>query len=119
MKQSATRLDRRATVLTKAVARAADQLQVNRATLAAILGLSLATISRMYASRYALHENRKEWELGALFVRMHRSLSANVGTQAMVWLTNDNKALGDKPIEMIRTAQGLVRVIQYLDTIFA
>ncbi|MFP3741297.1 MbcA/ParS/Xre antitoxin family protein, partial [Burkholderia sp. SIMBA_019] len=35
--------------------------------------------------------------------------------QARLWLTHDNLALGGKPLELIRTTEGLVRVVHYLD----
>jgi hypothetical protein len=104
-----------APVLTKAVVRAAANLGITQANIAQILGVSAATVSRMSDASYFLAENRKEWELGALFVRMFRSLDAITGMQARAWLANENLALGDKPINLIRSAQGLVRVVEYLD----
>jgi len=106
-------------VLTTAVLRAAAFLEINQGRLAQILGLSPATVSRMANGSYALDEEKKEWELGALFVRLFRSLDALVGsndTAARTWLNGDNLALGGRPAELIRSTEGLVRAVQYLDS---
>jgi uncharacterized protein (DUF2384 family) len=106
------------TVLTKAVLRAADKLDVKQSALAAILGVSEATVSRMKKGDYVLHTDTKAFELAVLFVRLFRSLDAIVGgdeTAARAWLANPNLALGAKPLEKIRTVPGLMDVIAYLD----
>jgi uncharacterized protein (DUF2384 family) len=111
--------DRAAATMSKAVVRAASFLHVSQAVLAEILGVSGATASRLVAGTYQVHPNRKkEWEFASLFVRLFGSLDAIVGhgQQAQSWLEGPNLALaGERPIEMIRTAQGLIRVLQYLD----
>jgi hypothetical protein len=104
--------------LSKAVVRAADFLGLSQAALAEILGVSGATASRLVGGSYHLQPARKrEWEFALLFVRLYRSLGALVGndTDARTWLRNDNLALGAKPLELIRGAEGLVRVLHYLD----
>ena len=52
-----------------------------------------------------------------LFVRLYRSLGALVGNDAdaRMWLRDENLALGARPLELIRGAEGMVRVLQYLD----
>jgi hypothetical protein len=107
-------------VLTGAVIRAAVFLDINQSRLAQILGLSPATVSRMSNGTYALDAQKKEWELGALFVRLFRSLDAVVGSNdsaARTWLNGENLALGGRPVEMIRSTEGLVRAVQYLDSV--
>ncbi|MGC3962683.1 MAG: DUF2384 domain-containing protein [Rhodocyclaceae bacterium] len=106
-----------ATVLSKATLRAAVALGISNGRLAQILGVSPATISRLGAGRYQLAENRKEWELALLVVRLFRSLDSIVGSQdgARRWLQGENLALGAKPEDLIVSAEGLVRVVQYLD----
>jgi hypothetical protein len=107
-----------ATVLTKAVLRAAGKLDVRQAALAAILGVSEATVSRMKKGDYVLQADSKPFELGVLFVRLFRSLDAMVGGDeavARAWLANPNLALDAKPAEKIRTIAGLSDVIDYLD----
>jgi len=104
--------------LTKAVVRAAGLLALSQAALADVLGVSGATVSRLVAGNYALQPARKrEWEFALLFVRLYRSLDAIVGNErdAQTWLRNENLALGARPLELIRSAEGLVRVLHYLD----
>ncbi len=105
-------------VVTKAVVKAADKLNVKAGALAPILGVSEATVSRMKRGDYCLDAGTKAFELGVLFVRLFRSLDAIVGgdeAAARAWLSNLNLALGGVPIERIRTVTGLVDVIAYLD----
>jgi transcriptional regulator with XRE-family HTH domain len=106
-------------VLTGAVMRASALLDITQSGLAQILGLSPSTVSRMANGSYALDAQKKEWELGALFVRLFRSLDALIGSNdasARSWLEAQNHGLGGRPIELIRTTEGLVRVVQYLDS---
>jgi len=104
-------------VLTKAVARAAERLGINRALLAKVLGLSPSTVTRLYAGDYLLEQNRKEWEFALLFVRAFRSLDSIVGEEATSrkWLASDNRGLNGRPIDLISNTEGLVRVVHYLD----
>ena len=106
-----------AAVLSAAVARAAERLNVSRSLLAKILGVSPATITRLYAGDYQLEPQRKEWEFGLLFVRLFRSLDSIVGEEstARKWLNSDNRGLNGRPIELISNTEGLVRVVHYLD----
>jgi uncharacterized protein (DUF2384 family) len=106
------------TVLTNAVLRAASKLDVSQAALAAILGVSEATVSRMKKGDYVLQADSKAFELAVLFVRLFRSLDEMVGGDeavARAWLANPNLALDAKPVEKIRTVPGLMDVITYLD----
>ncbi|SFX51913.1 antitoxin Xre-like helix-turn-helix domain-containing protein [Marinospirillum alkaliphilum] len=104
-------------VLSKAVARAAERLNIPRGQLARILGVSPATITRLYAGHYQLESHRKEWEFALLFVRLFRSLDSLVGEEltARQWLNSNNQGLNGRPIELINQTEGLVRVVHYLD----
>jgi len=106
-------------VLSKAVVNAAEFLGLSQARLAAILGLSRATVSRLCAGTYQLSQGKKEWEFAVLLVRLFRSLDAIVGGIAedvRRWMNSDNHALANrKPVELISSAEGLVRVVYYLD----
>ena len=106
-----------AAVLSKAVARAAERMGISKALLAKILGVSPATITRLFAGNYLLDPSRKEWEFGLLFVRAFRSLDSIVGADetARQWLSSDNRGLNGRPIDLIGQTEGLVRVVQYLD----
>ncbi|MCP5471118.1 MAG: DUF2384 domain-containing protein [Sinobacteraceae bacterium] len=105
-------------VLTKAVVRAATLLGLPQQALAQLLGVSRPTVSRMGLGSYRLSRAQpKSWELGTLFVRMFRSLDALLGHEeaARAWLQGPNSDLGGRPAELILSAEGLVRVVHYLD----
>ena len=104
-------------VLSKAVARAAEKLDVSKSLLAKVLGVSPPTVTRLYSGNYLLDQNRKEWDFALLFVRVFRSLDSIVGDEstARKWLQSENRGLNAKPIDLIRNTEGLVRVVQYLD----
>lgn len=109
---------RSAEILSKAVVRAADLLGLNQVSLAEILGVSEATASRLRSGAYKIQPARKrEWEFAQLFVRLFRSLDAILGhgEEAHTWLRGRNLALDARPIELIRSAEGLIRVLHYLD----
>jgi transcriptional regulator with XRE-family HTH domain len=103
-------------VLTRAVLRAAERLELSQRDLAAVLGVSPSTLSRL--PRRPIDPRSKEGELAVLFVRLYRSLDALLGgktEKARSWLHADNHHLGGTPAELIRTVTGLVHVIEYLD----
>ena len=105
-------------VLTKAVTRAAGLLGLTQRQVAETLGLSGPTASRLFTGKYKLSPTRaKEWELAILFVRLFRSLDALWGHEATAraWLEGYNTALGAAPLDLIKSAAGLVRVVDYLD----
>jgi uncharacterized protein (DUF2384 family) len=104
-------------VLTKAVMAAAARLGIRNNRLAAILGTSEATVSRLSGAR-RIDPGSKQGELALLFVRLYRSLDALVGgddAQARDWLHAPNFHLGGTPADRIRSVEGLVDVLQYLD----
>jgi len=105
-------------VATKAVLRAAARLGLPNKTLAKIIGVSEATVSRMGAGSYQLARGDKPFELALLFVRVFRSLDAIAGGDeavAAAWLRNENLALGGTPLTLIQSVPGLVHVLAYLD----
>lgn len=104
-------------VLTKAVARAAERLEISRALLGRILGVSPATVTRIYSGDYLLDERRKEWEFALLLVRVFRSLDSIVGNEqtARAWLRSENQGLNGRPLDLLHQTEGLVRVVHYLD----
>jgi hypothetical protein len=103
-------------VLTKATRRAARLLDLSDADLAAVLGVSAASVSRLGRTR-EIPATGAEAQLAVLFVRMFRSLDALLGDpeHCRRWLHADNAHLGRTPAELIRTVQGLVHVTEYLD----
>ncbi|NCT68812.1 MAG: DUF2384 domain-containing protein [Rhodanobacteraceae bacterium] len=109
-----------ARVLTQAALRAAEILAVPQRTLAAIIGVSASTISRAAGSGAPLDPASKAGELARLWVRVFRSLDAIVGSNdaaARAWLAAPNAAFGGAtPLERLRSAEGLVQVLHYLDS---
>ena len=107
-----------AAVASKAVLRAAARLGLSNKTLAKIIGVSEATVSRMGAGSYQLGRGDKPFELALLFVRVFRSLDAIAGGDqavATAWLRSENLALGGTPLTLIQSVPGLVHVLAYLD----
>ena len=104
-------------VLTKATLAAAERLDLRNRQLAAIIGTSEASVSRLSSGR-ALDPETKEGELALMFLRLYRSLDALVGVDddnSRTWLHSRNDHLGGIPADRIRTVEGLVDVVQYLD----
>lgn len=117
-RRAAARPAREAAVVTKSVMRAAERLALSNRVLAAVLGLSEATVSRMGTGAYQLDAGSKPFELAVLFLRLFRSLDAIVSGDTAVaaaWLRNQNTALGAAPITLIESVAGLVHVVAYLD----
>ena|SRR6187402_2903141 len=122
---SASRNTRSATadpaeVLTKAALRAAEILEVPQRTLADIIGVSASTVSRAANGGAPVDPDSKAGELARLWVRVFRSLDAIVGSNdaaARIWLNSSNAAFaGEKPLDRLRSAEGLIHVLHYLDT---
>jgi len=109
---------RRARVLSKATGRAADLLDLSQRELALTLGLSEATTSRLVNGDFELSPGSKPWELATLLVRVFRSLDAIAGgrdSDMRAWLHSHNRAVNGTPAELMTSAEGLVRVLHYLD----
>jgi hypothetical protein len=107
-----------AAVVTKAAVRAAARLGLSNRSLARVLGVSEATVSRLKRQDVLLERGTKPFELAVLLVRLFRSLDAIAGgdeTVARAWMTADNSALGARPVDRIVSISGLVDVLAYLD----
>ncbi len=106
-----------AVVLAKASLSAASRLGLRHRELAEIIGTSEASVSRLQGRR-SLAPETKEGELALLFLRLFRSLDALVGgddAKARDWLHAANNHVRGVPADRIRTVEGLVDVVQYLD----
>jgi hypothetical protein len=71
-------------------------------------------------SRGALEPDTKSGELALLVIRAYRALYVLVGgdgRQMKHWMHTSNRHLGGVPAEMLRSVQGLNRVVEYLDAI--
>jgi hypothetical protein len=112
-------LANRKRVLTKALIAMAKILQLNQKDLSEIIGKSPATFSRLFNnSELGINPDTKEGQLALLLCRLYRSLDALFGgnpNQCRLWLRSNNKHLNGVPIDLIKSIEGLVFVIQYLD----
>jgi hypothetical protein len=110
--------EERKIILRKALLRMADYLLFTRRELCAILGLSEASLSRLYDGKRYVDPTSKEGELAIMMLRLYRSLDILFGgnqKQCQLWLRNENQHLGAIPATMIQSIQGLNLTTQYLD----
>ena len=124
-------------ILAAAVSRAAEHLSIPNRRLAAVVGISESSLSRMARGGFAPRRGDKDFELCALFLRLFRSLDAFAGGDreaARAWLRAPNIGLaalppedyrlpreelarrGKVPLDEIATIPGLLGVIDYLDS---
>lgn len=107
-------------VLSKALDRAADTLGFTDREIAGVLGVSPSSVSRLFHGTRAIDPQSKEGELALLFLRVFRSLDGLLGgdrDQSRRWLRAHNHHLAGVPADLLQTAQGLVRVADYLDAL--
>ncbi|CAM4035879.1 HTH cro/C1-type domain-containing protein [Bordetella tumbae] len=106
-------------VLAKAVLNAARQIGLNQADLAAVLGVHRTAISRLKHTP-ALDPSSKQGELALLLVRLARSLFALTGGDPE-WMRHfmqtPNTVTGGIPAQQVRSIQGLITVLQFVDAI--
>lgn len=105
-------------VLTQAFLRAAGLLGLEQRDIGLLLGISSASTSRLAAGARSIRPKAKEGELAILFLRMFRSLDSLLDgdvASSRAWLHADNTHLGEVPLTLIHSVQGLVHVIEYLD----
>ena len=99
--------------------RAARLLALTQRDVAAALGISEATASRLFAGKYLLSAERaKEWELAAA-VRAPLPLARRAvgprGDRARAGSRARTSRSARRRSDLIRTVEGLVRVVAYLD----
>jgi hypothetical protein len=105
-------------VLTAAVARIAACWKLTNEQLAAVLGISTASASRLRAGSFQLDRGSKAFELGQYLVRLFRGLDALMGSDdaaSQSWLRTGNRDLDGRPIDLIRSVRGLGDVADYVD----
>jgi len=105
-------------VLSNAVITAAAKFNISHSVLSKILGLSPSNITRLCNGQRQLDQSREEWELALLFVRIFHSLDSLIGNEQSIrlWLNSENQALCERPLNLIVHADGLIRVVNYLDS---
>lgn len=107
-----------AAVLTKAVLRSATLLGLSDATLAAVIGVSPATVSRCRGGTVTLDPDQKPGQLARLLIRVFRALDPLVGgndTDRKDWMRGRVAPLHGTPAQLILSPDGLVRTLAYLD----
>lgn len=106
-------------VLAKAVLRAADQLGLRQADLAAVLGVHRTAISRLKQNP-SLDPASKQGELAVLLLRLARALYTLAGGDPD-WIRHfmhtPNRVTGGIPARQIESIQGLMTVLQFTDAI--
>ena len=111
--------DREKKVLTKSIVNLTAQLGLSRQELSVILGISEATLSRIFTKESSyIDPHSKEGQLAILFLRLYRTLAAHFGGNVQhceLWLRSNNKHLEGIPIQLIQSVEGIVIVVQYLD----
>ena len=104
-------------VLAKAVLNASLQLGLKQADLAAVLGIHRTAVSRL-KSHPSLDPKSKQGELALLLIRVARALFALTGGDndwIQHFMQTRNKVTGGVPAEQIKSIQGLMRVLQFVD----
>jgi transcriptional regulator with XRE-family HTH domain len=107
----------KATVVGRALLRAAEFLGLSAKDLSLVVGVSEATLSRLKRKQEG-GLSGKPYELALLFIRLYRSLDAITGgddNASKRWMHAENTALGGKPLNRIKTVEGLAHVLAYLD----
>ena len=103
----------KAGVLTEALVNAGKHLGMNQADLGDIIGKDRTVISRG-----RIDPDSKAGELALLFIRCYRALFVLVGGDPQHmrhWMQTENLHTGGIPVEQIKTVQGLMTVLEYLD----
>ena len=105
----------KANVLAEAFISAGRQLGLTQADLGAIIGKDRSAVSRG-----RIDPDSKNGELALLFIRCYRALYVLVGGAAdpmRHWMHTQNLHTGGVPAEQVKSVQGLVAVLTYLDGI--
>jgi hypothetical protein len=102
-------------VLSTALVNAGKELGLTQQSLGQIVGKD-----RTALSRGGIDPDSKSGELALLLVRAYRALFALTGgdREAMRhWFQTENLHTGGVPSEQVRSVQGLMHVVEYLDAI--
>lgn len=103
-----------AATLAKAALNAGKELGLTQADLGEVIGRDRTALRR------GLDPDSKAGELALLLIRVYRALYALVGGERQAlrhWMHTANRHTGGVPAEQVRTVQGLMVVLGYLDAI--
>jgi len=106
-------------LVSKALLNAARRLDMTNIELAQVVGISESKLSRMDRQEAFVSRSGKEFDLALLFVRLYRSLDSITGgdrVTSAAWIRNPNKAFDTVPVERMKSLEGLVDVVHYLDS---
>jgi len=118
LKVKAASNDSDGVLVATAVQRVAEFWNLTNEGLGEILGLSGSTASRLRNGSWQFHPGTKSFELAQYLIRLFRSLDSLMGSDdlaARSWLESENRDLGARPIDLIRTIRGLSDVADYVD----
>ena len=103
--------------LTRAVTRAGETLMLAYPEVANILEISQARAKALFAEEYLLDANLDEWARALYFIRLFTALDSLLSDNKSdrLWLTSHNIALGDTPLNLIQSSQGLISVLHYVE----
>lgn len=116
MNQSSNTLE--PATLTKAVLRAAERLDVLDA-LPDALGMSAEDIDELRAGRLRLDPSGEAWQKATHFTALFRALLSLVGSidNARSWLNTPHQTLAGIPSMLLRTPDGMQRIVRYLENV--
>lgn len=115
MNQAVAQQSDKGVVLAEAFSNAGRYLSMSQADLGEIVGKDRTAISRG-----RVDPDSKAGELALLFIRCYRALYALTGgnaEQMAHWMHTGNRHTGGVPAEQVKTVQGLITVLEYLDAI--
>lgn len=107
-------------IVNEAVVNAAIILDLKQSDLTKIIGPKKTQMSDLFKKNInAIHQSDTVyWDHAILFLRSFRSLYslfAEDNIQCQEWLKSYNYHLNGIPLELMKQAEGLVRVVSYLD----
>jgi uncharacterized protein (DUF2384 family) len=109
-----------ATLVSKATLRAAAHLGLPDPVLATILGLSASAVEQTRVNQMPLIQGRETLERAAPLLHLSRALDRGLGGDPEAvdsWVRSHNTAFDDRPINVLQTAGGPQRVLDYVQAL--
>lgn len=107
-----------AATLSKVLCNMVALLEMRPLDLSDILCMPLADVEEFLEGSYVLNVNKEEFRRGVELVHLFKCISQITGdnTRSMIsWLNTSNRVLGDLPLNLIRTKNGLADTIRFAD----